>query len=139
MREFPAPGRKVLLHCNAPRPLSGLHCGLGYGADLINAVGLFLDRWGRQAVALGWDSIDLFGTLPAAPLARIDQQGLVFFLRDGGEVVGMTAHTATIRRPSVAVQTFAAVPQRPGSHAPFRSGSSSPAEAVSHDPRGLWP
>ena len=78
----------------------------GMWVDLINAVGLFLDRWGRQAAALGWDSIDLFGALPAAPLARMDQQGLVFFLRDGGEVVGMTAHTATIRRPSAAVQTF---------------------------------
>jgi hypothetical protein len=67
----------------------------GMWADLINAVGLFLDRWARQAAALGWDSIDLFGALPAAPLTRMDQQGLVFFLRDGGEVVGVTAHTAT--------------------------------------------
>jgi hypothetical protein len=62
--------------------------------DLINAVGLFLDRWGRQAAELGWDPVDLFGASPRAPLARVDQQGLVFFLQDGCEVVAMTADTA---------------------------------------------
>jgi hypothetical protein len=78
----------------------------GTWAALIDAAGQFLDRWGRQAAALGWDAIDLFGALPGAPLVRIDQQGLVFFLRAGCSVVAMTADTATIRRPSGVVQTF---------------------------------
>jgi len=38
----------------------------GMWPDLINAVGLILDRWGRQAAELGWDPIDLFGALPRA-------------------------------------------------------------------------
>lgn len=79
---------------------------LGLWSDLINAVGLFLDRWGRQAAELGWDPIDLFGASPRAPLARVDQQGLLFFLQDGCEIVAMTADTATIRRSSGVVQTF---------------------------------
>ena len=88
----------------------------GLWPDLVNAVGLFLDRWGRQAAELGWDPEDLFGAAPAAPLARVDQQGLVFFLQGGCDVVAMTADTATIRRPSGVVQTF----RRPhkNAHAP---------------------
>jgi hypothetical protein len=78
----------------------------GLWPDLINAVGKFLDRWARQAAELGWDPEDLFGAAPAAPLARSDQQGLVFFLQGGCDVVAMTADTATIRRPSGVVQTF---------------------------------
>ncbi len=74
--------------------------------DLVNAVGQFLHRWGRQASELGWDPIDLFGASPRAPLARVDQQGLLFFLQDGCEIVAMTENTATIRRPRGAVQTF---------------------------------
>jgi hypothetical protein len=74
---------------------------------LINAVGLFLDHWGRQAAELGWDPTDLFGAQQATPLARIDQQGLAFFLREGCSVLGITAQGATIRRPSGIVQTFA--------------------------------
>jgi hypothetical protein len=75
-------------------------------AELVTAVGLFLDRWGRQAAELGWDPVDLFGASPRAPLARVDQQGLLFFLQDDCEIVAMTADTATIRRPSGVVQTF---------------------------------
>ena len=45
--------------------------------------------------------------LGEATLARVDQQGLAFFLREGCEVVGITAQGATIRRPSGVVQTFA--------------------------------
>jgi hypothetical protein len=74
--------------------------------DLIKAVGLFLDRWGAQAAQLNWDAINLFGASPRAPLGRVDQQGLVFFLQDGCEIVAMTENTASIRRPSGVTQTF---------------------------------
>jgi hypothetical protein len=67
---------------------------------------LFLDRWGRQAAALDWDATDLFGASPRAPLTRLDQQGLLFFLGGGREVAAMTETTATIRRPAGVTQTF---------------------------------
>jgi len=78
----------------------------GMWGELVNAVGIFLDRWGPHAAALGWTPIDLFGALPAAPLARMDQQGLVFFLADSGEVTAMTADTASDRRASGVIQTY---------------------------------
>jgi hypothetical protein len=78
----------------------------GLWPELVTAVGLFLDHWGAQAARLGWDPVDLFGASPRAPLTRLDQQGLIFFLRDGAEIVAMTADTVTIRRPRGALQTF---------------------------------
>jgi hypothetical protein len=78
----------------------------GMWADLVNATGRFLDAWGRQAAELGWDPVELFGVFPAAPLARVDQQGLLFFLQEGREVAATTADTATIKLPSGVTQTF---------------------------------
>jgi hypothetical protein len=78
----------------------------GVWTDLVNAVGLFLDRWGAQAAALGWDAEDLFGASPAAPLARVDQLGLAFFLGGGREVIAMTVDKVSIKLPSGVVQTF---------------------------------
>jgi hypothetical protein len=92
------------MQCATPPAWAARHPGLW--AALINAVGKFLDRWARQAAELGWDPEDLFGAAPAAPLARSDQQGLVFFLQGGREVVAMTVDTASIRLPSGTVQTF---------------------------------
>ncbi len=92
------------LHQARPPAWAALRPGMW--PDLVKAVGLFLDRWGRQAAELNWDAIDLFGVSPRAPLARVDQQGLVFFLQDGCEIVAITADTASLRLPSGVVQTF---------------------------------
>jgi len=75
-------------------------------AWVVNAVGLFLDRWGAQAAGLGWDPEDLFGASPAAPLARVDQLGLAFSLGGGREVIAMTVDKVSIKLPSGVVQTF---------------------------------
>jgi hypothetical protein len=78
----------------------------GLWADLVTAVGRFLDRWGRQAAALGWDATDLFGVFPTAPLARIDQLGLALLLVDGGQVVAMTTDAVSIKLRSGVAQVF---------------------------------
>jgi hypothetical protein len=98
-----AEGFAAMQHAEAPA-WAALRPGMW--PDLIDATGRFLHRWGARAAELGWDSVDLFGASPAAPLARVDQQGLLFFIQEGCEVVAMTAETATIRRPSGVVQTF---------------------------------
>ncbi len=41
----------------------------------------FLQGWVRQAAALGWSVIDLFGVHPMAPADRLDCMGLVPILR----------------------------------------------------------
>jgi hypothetical protein len=63
----------------------------------------FVTRWGKQAEALGWAPIDLFGlhTTPEKPapnyrrLSRYDQTGLIWLLR-GRRVVGLTKDKAVI-------------------------------------------
>ncbi len=48
--------------------------------EFINDGGVFLDRWGDEALRLGWQSSDLFGLDPVAPMARYDRMGLLWLL-----------------------------------------------------------
>jgi hypothetical protein len=52
----------------------------------------------------------LFGADRVRPFARVDRAGLAWFIGKG-EVVAITAETATIQKPSGARQTFY---RRPG-------------------------
>jgi len=65
----------------------------------------FLSRWGAAAHSLGWTALDLFGVHPEAPSARFDVMGLVLLIC-GGEVIVLTASSATIRRTSGSVLTY---------------------------------
>jgi hypothetical protein len=65
----------------------------------------FLDRWGNAAHQLGWTALDLFGVHPEAPSARFDKMGLLLLIC-GGELIALTAGSATIRRSSGAVLTY---------------------------------
>jgi hypothetical protein len=75
--------------------------------------GVFIDRWAVQAASLGWSAADIFGCHPEAPLARHDLQGLVFLI-GSGEVVAITAASATIRTKGGATLTFRRMPPPPG-------------------------
>ncbi len=44
---------------------------------IVDDAARFADRWGRQAVDLGWSLHDVFGCHPARPRERTDQAGLV--------------------------------------------------------------
>jgi hypothetical protein len=72
---------------------------------LLSDAEIFLDRWGSAAHQLGWTTLDLFGVHPEAPSARFDKMGLVLLIC-GGEVIALTAGSATIRRSSGAVLTY---------------------------------
>jgi hypothetical protein len=61
--------------------------------QFINDAGLFFDRWGKQAEALGWRPDELFGLDPVAPIARCDRMGLIWMLH-GETVIDITARAA---------------------------------------------
>jgi hypothetical protein len=72
---------------------------------LVSDAEIFLNRWSHVAHQLGWTALDLFGVHPAAPASRFDAMGL-FLLIGGGEVIALTASSATIQRRSGAVLTY---------------------------------
>jgi hypothetical protein len=81
---------------------------------LIGAAGRFLNRWGAQAAALGWNAADIFGCHPEAPAVRYDLQGVVWLL-GSGDVVAITDAKATVRHHlSGALLTFRRVDPAPG-------------------------
>jgi hypothetical protein len=63
--------------------------------QFINDAGLFLDYWGRQAEALGWQSEELFGLDSDAPMIRYDRMGLIWMLK-GESVIAFTTTTARL-------------------------------------------
>jgi hypothetical protein len=81
--------------------------------QLINDVGLFLDRWAAYAAALDWGPYDLFGCDRNRPFARIDQSGLLWLL-NGDRVVMIAEDAATIERPGRVRQTYRRKPREPG-------------------------
>jgi hypothetical protein len=72
---------------------------------VIDAAGMFLDRWAAVAVARGWTDLDVFGCDPDRPDARYDCMGLVLLL-DRCEVVAIDEHGADLMTNSGARQRF---------------------------------
>jgi hypothetical protein len=98
--------------CQMPRPAAILPARW---RELVDNVGVFIDSWAVRAASLGWNAADIFGCHRQAPLARYDLQGLVFVI-GSGEVVAITALSATIRTRGGATQTFRRTPPTPGEH-----------------------
>ena len=72
----------------------------------VNDVGLFLDSpLCAVAVALQWGPYDLFGCDRDRPFARIDHLGLLWLL-NGGQVLVLTADTATIKTLNGSILTY---------------------------------
>jgi hypothetical protein len=58
------------------------------GAEALKRAQAFIaEGWALQAVRLGWDEVELFGTCPVAPWRRFDRKGAAF----GGAVQAVTA------------------------------------------------
>ena len=55
---------------------------------IVDAAGVFLDRWAAEAIACGWSDLDVFGCDAAAPDKRFDCMGLAVLL-DRWEVSGI--------------------------------------------------
>jgi hypothetical protein len=65
----------------------------------------FLSRWGAAAHALGWTALDLFGVHPTVPASRFDLMGLLPLVQ-GGTVIALTEHGATLRRETGAAMNY---------------------------------
>ena len=74
-------------------------------AVLVADAGSFLEKWGAQAVRLGWGTLDVFGVNVTRPFERLDGAGLVRLL-DGRPVVALTASEAVIQCLTGSRQTF---------------------------------
>jgi hypothetical protein len=57
-------------------------------ARIVDAAGVFIDRWAAVASESGWSDLDAFGCNPGRPDARFDAMGLVLLL-DRFEIVGI--------------------------------------------------
>jgi hypothetical protein len=63
---------------------------------IIDAAGVFIDKWAAKAIACGWSDIDVFGCDSAAPDRRFDCMGLLLLL-DRMEVVAIDPAGADLR------------------------------------------
>jgi hypothetical protein len=70
-----------------------------------NAVGTFLNRWGKIASAFGYTDLDLFACDPRKPAERIDCKGLLLLL-DRMEIVAIDADGAVLRTRTGAAQRW---------------------------------
>lgn len=73
--------------------------------QVIDDAGCFIDRWGAQAAALGWRTVDVFGVHADKPEGRFDAAGLVWCLR-GARVVAITEESARLTTTTGASLTF---------------------------------
>ena len=71
----------------------------------IDDCGRFLDTWGAEALALGWGPLELFGCDGEKPFARVDQMGLIWFIK-GGHVASMSMSAAVIETAIGVRQTY---------------------------------
>ena len=87
--------------CTMPRPTA---FEPARWREIVDDAGKLIDRWGTQAIALGWRPLELIGCDPVAPVGRLDRAGLALLIC-GGEVLALTGAAATIRCRSGALQT----------------------------------
>jgi hypothetical protein len=81
---------------------------------IIDAAGVFLDRWAAEAIRCGWSDLDVFGCNPDRPDARFDAMGLVLLLdrcgvvgidERGADLVTATGDCQRYRRRSLPADT----------------------------------
>jgi hypothetical protein len=78
------------------------NCGRLLGAGVI-----------EEAARLGWTAYDLFGCDGEKPFGRVDQMGLIWFVK-GGRIVSMSMSAAVLAMPTGARQTYRRKDGAPG-------------------------
>jgi hypothetical protein len=63
--------------CSMPAPTG---FSLERWRRIVDAAGVFLDRWAAKAIACGWSDLDVFGCDATAPDRRFDCMGLTLLL-----------------------------------------------------------
>ena len=88
---------------------------------VVDAAGIFLDRWGAEAIRCRWSDLDAFGCHPDRPTARFDCMGLVLLL-DRCEVAAINRDGADLVTASGARQRFRRRPLPPETVPLWRAG-----------------
>jgi hypothetical protein len=70
------------------------------------AAGELLTRWGRQLVAHGWTTLEVFGVHLEAPMPRIDCAGLLAMLSAHHKIEAISAKSVSLRTESGAVLRY---------------------------------
>ncbi len=92
--------------CTMPRPTAYIP---ERWQQIVNDGGRFLDQWGRQAAALGWNGTDVFGVDPANPETAYRSMGLVPLL-SGRPLCAITADIARIDCGNGVTQSYRRTP-----------------------------
>jgi hypothetical protein len=87
----------------AMSPPAGFSTSRWHG--IVDAAGIFIDRWASQAAACSWSTLDIFGAHPARPNARFDAMGLVMLL-NRGEITDIDAMGADLLMTTGGCQRF---------------------------------
>jgi hypothetical protein len=85
--------RAAIIECGAGVPrawaegyaaLTAMPSPPGFSSErwrrIVDAAGVFLDRWAAEAIKCGWSDLDVFGCDATAPDRRFDCMGLVLLL-----------------------------------------------------------
>ena len=80
---------------------------------IVDAAGIFLDRWAAEAIACGWTDFDLFGVDGDAPDRRFDCMGLLLLL-DRCEIVGIDEYGADLAMGGGVMQRYRRKPRPVG-------------------------
>jgi hypothetical protein len=81
---------------------------------IVDAAGIFIDRWAADAIKCGWSDLDLFGVNPVRPDARFDAMGLLLMLDrcevvaiddEGADLVTVTGARQRYRRRALPLDT----------------------------------
>jgi hypothetical protein len=72
---------------------------------IIDAAGIFIDKWAAKAAECGWSDLDVFGVDPDAPDRRFDAMGLVLLL-DRREIVSIDKDGADLRFADGVMQRY---------------------------------
>jgi hypothetical protein len=72
---------------------------------IVDAAGVFLDRWAAEAIRSGWSVLDVFGCSPDRPDARFDAMGVVLLL-DRCSVISIDAGGADLITATGAPQRY---------------------------------
>jgi hypothetical protein len=79
--------------------LSSIPAPAGFSPErwqrIIDAAGIFIDKWAAKAAECGWSDLDVFGVNPDAPGRRFDAMGVVLLL-DHCEVVAVDERGADL-------------------------------------------
>jgi TubC N-terminal docking domain len=97
---------------------------------IVDAAGVFLDRWAVRAAECGWSDLDVFGADPDRPPSRFDAMGLLLLLYRA-EVVGIDKDGADLLvNPGAARQRYRRRPVPDGTVSLWDLTSRSPGSAA---------